>query len=159
MAVNSERQMIHPFIPFRNPQPSRGLRAQFSFFHDNCQLMTRLISDGEQSKHARLLLAKAQCPDSNADELHRIGGESLAELTLDSPTMDFYADLSDLYPDGVVLLSVHESDEQWWRSWVDTLGVYYCNWQGLFLRALIWPVWSLADSVWMTSSFISGWRE
>ena len=74
--------------------------------------------------------------------------------------MDFYAELSDLYPDSVVLLSARDSDEQWWRSWVDTLGVYYCNnWRGLFLRALIWPIWSLADSVWMTPSFVSGWRE
>lgn len=78
-------------------------------------------------------------------ELQKVTGVSLESLTskynatTDSPTMDFYYELLQLYPDSLVILTVRDTDDQWWSSWYDTLGDFYCSsWLAMLWRALLW---------------------
>ena len=43
--------------------------------------------------------------------------------TVDSPGCDIYPDLMALFPEAKVILSVRDSDDTWWMSFSDTLGV------------------------------------
>jgi hypothetical protein len=37
-------------------------------------------------------------------------------FVLDSPNVDFYAELLELYPDSFVILTIRDTDDQWWKS-------------------------------------------
>ncbi|KAA8645193.1 hypothetical protein EYZ11_011526 [Aspergillus tanneri] len=121
---------------------------------------------GDGYAYLKLLRAKKSHPDKDIHELQRITGVSLANLvapynaTTDSPAMDFTAELLELYPDSVVILSVRDSDEQWWTSFYETFGVYFGdNLQGLLLRLLIWPVWSMSPTKEVVAEYIAGWKR
>ena len=42
---------------------------------------------------------------------------------VDSPGCDIYQDLTRLYPEAKVILSVRDSDDVWWKSFTSTMGV------------------------------------
>lgn len=85
---------------------------------------------------------------------------SLWEVTLDSPTADFYAEMSELYPDSVVILTTRDADEQWWASWYNTLGVFFgSDLRGSLLRLLLWTDWRSGARNEMISNYTSLWRS
>ncbi|PKX89090.1 sulfotransferase family protein [Aspergillus novofumigatus IBT 16806] len=105
-------------------------------------------------------------PDANASKLEEITGISLQKLTfsymatMDSPLGDFYAELAELYPDSLVILTTRDTDEQWWTSWNNTLGVFYGNdWRGRLLRALLLINWNDAALNQMCYNYASLWRS
>lgn len=130
------------------------------------KLIAGAITGFEESKYARLLQAKCENPEADANGLFQASGVSLAELTapynatLDSPLIDFFAELNDLYPNSLVVLSVRDTDEGWWRSWDNTVGPYSNNdVRGMLLRAFLWPVRSRSDKLWMMVNIVKLWRR
>ena len=60
---------------------------------------------------------------------------------VDAPTCEVYAELLALSPNAKVVLSVRDSDEQWWKSFDDTIGVQL----GVLYPTLIYPVGFLRE--------------
>ncbi|RYP33159.1 hypothetical protein DL767_004863 [Monosporascus sp. MG133] len=122
--------------------------------------------DGEAALYRDLYRAKLQNPDADASELQEVSGVSLSNLTsswdatLDSPTADFYLELSQLYPKSVVILTVRDTEEQWWASWYRTLGVFFgVDWQGRLLRQFLRADWGSGARNDMIFSYTTLWRS
>lgn len=122
--------------------------------------------ENEPPLYRDLLKAKMQNPNANVWELKKITRISLKSLTaqykatMDSPTMDFYQELLDLYPNSLVILTVRDTDEQWWRSWYNTLGAYYRPTYSARLRqVLLWMDWENTARNQMISSYTHLWRS
>ncbi|PVH96195.1 hypothetical protein DM02DRAFT_599638 [Periconia macrospinosa] len=116
--------------------------------------------------HCGNALSDLVCPDADALELQKQSGVSLEELTsswdatLDSPTADFYAEMSELFPGSAVILTVRDSDQQWWASWYRTLGVFFgSDWRGRLLRLFLWMDWGSHERNDMISHFTHLWRS
>ncbi|KAL4928870.1 sulfotransferase family protein [Aspergillus undulatus] len=120
----------------------------------------------DRQEYTKLLHAKVTNPGASGNELCQITGISLSDLTarytstLDVPTSEFSAELSSLYPESLVILTVRDSDSAWWKSWDGTWGAYNSDSiKGTLLRILIWPVWEVRDSIRMVSVTVAGWRQ
>ncbi|KAL4957882.1 hypothetical protein BDW69DRAFT_180128 [Aspergillus filifer] len=122
-------------------------------------------NDDDRPRYTKILKAKNEHPTASADQLTRMTGVSLWDMTapytstLDLPTCDLSVELSALYPDALVILTTRDSDDAWWRSWNQTWGAYHSSGvSGYFLRFLIWPVPEVRASIRMVSTAVAGWQ-
>ncbi|KAF9893402.1 hypothetical protein FE257_011834 [Aspergillus nanangensis] len=122
--------------------------------------------EDESKPYANLLAAKRKYPDADAVELEKLTEVSLESLvspfnvTLDSPPADFYAELADLYPHSLVILTVRDTEEQWWASWYSTLGPYFDRgWQAKLRQAVIWASPRFIPRFEMMLNYTSLWRS
>lgn len=61
--------------------------------------------------------------------------------TVDAPTIDFYKEIYQAYPQSKIILTVRDSDEKWFASFQNTIGssatsnfYYFCVYPIRFLR-------------------------
>ncbi|KAL3478460.1 P-loop containing nucleoside triphosphate hydrolase protein [Aspergillus californicus] len=120
----------------------------------------------DRRNYTKLINAKNVNPGISVDKLQEIAGVSLRKLadpynvTLDLPTADLGPELSAVYPESLVILTVRDSDAGWWKSWSCTWGAYHVDTiKGTLLRALILPVWDAGDSWRQTEASVAGWRQ
>lgn len=122
------------------------------------------------SQFTQLLRTKTAFPAAPAHHLQHLSGVSLADIvspyntTLDSPCIDFYSELLQLYPDSVVILSVRSSDHRWWESWHGTLGFFFDDTPGVRILTLaslnlLWVVPGLAEVGIMVGAYVGLWRR
>lgn len=65
-----------------------------------------------------------------------------------------------LFPDSFVILSVRDSDTQWWKSFYESFGVFFDGTlQSFLLQALILPVWDIYRTKKMVGAYIAGWKS
>jgi hypothetical protein len=85
---------------------------------------------------------------------------STYSATLDSPTADLYQEMMQLYPDSLVILSVRDSDDQWWASWYSTLGKFFdrSTILGRLRRLLLRADWSNASGNAMIDAYTAIWE-
>ncbi|KAF7587128.1 hypothetical protein BBP40_007699 [Aspergillus hancockii] len=119
----------------------------------------------ETRPYTRLLEAKTQRPDANAADLESLTGIALGNLTapynatLDSPTADFYVELCEVYPDSLVILTIRDTDDQWWGSWYNSLGITFGDdWPGRLRRLLLWASRTYAARIPMIMNYTMLWR-
>lgn len=65
-----------------------------------------------------------------------------------------------IYPDSLVIVSVRDSDEQWWKSYFEIFGAYYDDTlKALLLYLLVCPVWEFYKTSHMADAYIAGWKS
>lgn len=145
--------------------PPRSQRCQVNSSQE-CSCADAYYPDDEAKAYASLLAAKLQYPDIGAVQLEKITGASLKKLTcpynatLDSPTADFYVELADLYPESLVILTVRDTDKQWWSSWHSTLGsIFDLDWEGRLRRAVFWAAPNHASRLQMMMNYTLLWQS
>ncbi|KAL8951516.1 MAG: hypothetical protein Q9222_002519 [Ikaeria aurantiellina] len=74
---------------------------------------------------------------------------------VDSPGCDVYADLLTAYPDAKIILSVRDSDEQWWTSFTNTVGVQ-CTQRYAWL---VYPVRFLRKQEELVAAILLRWQS
>ena len=73
--------------------------------------------------------------------------------TVDSPGCDLYAELLTLHPSAKVILSVLASDEEWWRSFLATVGVSLSlRWQ-----ILSYPLTFMRKQTYLVTTLVKRW--
>lgn len=75
--------------------------------------------------------------------------------TVDSPGCDFYQELMAIYPNAKVVLSVRDSDEQWWNSLNGALGVQFTT----RYKILTYPVGFLREQLFLFWALMARWRS
>lgn len=74
--------------------------------------------------------------------------------TVDSPCCDLYAELMTIYPNAKVILSVRDSDEQWWQSFTNTAGVQL----KLSFQILTYPLTFIRKQQYLYNTMMERWR-
>jgi len=75
--------------------------------------------------------------------------------TVDSPGCDLYAELMAIYPNAKVVLSVRDSDDQWWKSFCSTIGVQL----GWRYPLLIYPIGFMRKQQRLVDAIVERWRS
>ncbi|CAF1021509.1 unnamed protein product [Adineta ricciae] len=57
--------------------------------------------------------------------------------TVDAPTVDFYKEIQQAYPNAKIILSVRDSNEKWFESFQNTIGLITCS---RFYRFAVYPL-------------------
>ncbi|KAL8759608.1 MAG: hypothetical protein Q9199_000652 [Rusavskia elegans] len=76
-------------------------------------------------------------------------------VAVDAPTCEVYAELLALFPNAKVVLSVRDSEEQWWKSFSDTIGAQL----GVLYPTLIYPVGFLLEQQKLMWVFKKQWAN
>ncbi|KAL8840972.1 MAG: hypothetical protein Q9176_003544 [Flavoplaca citrina] len=126
--------------------------------YDPCHHMVECFNKPHQSVvFANLINAKTS-PDATPNELnHAIAGVRAAlrgyRAAVDAPTCELYKELLAIFPNVKVILSVRDSDEQWWKSFNDTIGCQL----GILYPILVYPVGFLRKQQSIVFAFKKRW--
>ncbi|KAL8671385.1 MAG: hypothetical protein Q9168_004117 [Polycauliona sp. 1 TL-2023] len=108
---------------------------------DPCHHMVECYNKPEHSvAYAKLMNTKAD-PNATPEELFQATLAVKKALrgyraAVDCPTSEVYMDLLAIFPNAKVILSVRDSEEQWWKSFNDTLGAQL----GILYPLLTYPI-------------------
>ncbi|KAL8916913.1 MAG: hypothetical protein Q9208_008277 [Pyrenodesmia sp. 3 TL-2023] len=126
---------------------------------DPCHHMMECFLKPERSILFAGLLRSQLDPRTTADT----APESTAALkkamrgyraTVDAPGCDLYAELMTIYPDAKVILSVRDSDEQWWKSFNETIGMQLST----LYPILVYPIGFLWNQGLLLWAFVKRWK-
>ncbi|KAL9608040.1 MAG: hypothetical protein Q9204_009267, partial [Flavoplaca sp. TL-2023a] len=118
--------------------------------YDPCHHMVSVV-------FANLINTKTN-PNATPEELnHAIAGVRAAlrgyRAAVDAPTCELYKELLAIFPNVKVILSVRDSDEQWWKSFNDTIGCQL----GILYPILVYPVGFLRKQQSIVFAFKKRW--
>ncbi|KAL8658087.1 MAG: hypothetical protein Q9226_001291 [Calogaya cf. arnoldii] len=113
---------------------------------DPCHHMVECFERPNQSILFANLIETKSNPNTTPDEVARSAAAVKKALrgyraAVDAPTCEVYVELLALFPNAKVVLSVRDSDEQWWKSFKGTVGVQL----GVLYPTLIYPVGFLRE--------------